>query len=256
VGSRHFFIVGAQRSGTTYLYQLLDSHPEIEMAVPVRPEPKFFLRDDLFERGLSYYDTTFFVGKPGARLRGEKTVSYMESDKAAQRISQCYPGAQIVFVLRDPIERALSHYWFSVENGVEGLPLERALLPESEQRNTSRWGALSMSPFAYLQRGCYLLDMARYEMLFGRERLHVLLYEELTQSLRPFRALCEGLGVSGSFTPAAKERPSNLRNTQGEAPPRAVRARLAAYFEEPTEALAAKYGLDVGVWTRNWPRAG
>jgi hypothetical protein len=255
VGSRYFFIVGAQRSGTTYLYQLLASHPEIEMAVPVRPEPKFFLRDDLFERGLDWYDATFFAGKPGALLRGEKTVSYMESDKAAQRISECYPEAQIVFVLRDPIERALSHYWFSVENGVENLPLERALLPESEHRDTSRWGALSMSPFAYLQRGCYVRDVVRYEGLFGRERLHILLYEQLTESLMAFRMLCEGLGVSGSVTPELTERPSNLRNTQGVEPPRALRERLAAYFEEPTEALADKYDLDVGVWTRNWPRA-
>ena len=95
----HFFIAGAQRSGTTYLYYVLAEHPDIEMAQPVRPEPKFFLTDALFERGLAYYHEQFFPGKPGARLRGEKSTSYMESEKAAQRISRSFPDARIVFML-------------------------------------------------------------------------------------------------------------------------------------------------------------
>ena len=58
--TRHFFIAGAQRSGTTYLYRLLDEHPEIEMAKPERPEPKFFLLDELHARGLKFYENHFF----------------------------------------------------------------------------------------------------------------------------------------------------------------------------------------------------
>ena len=81
----HFFIAGAQRSGTSYLYHILAEHPEIEMAKPLRPEPKFFHVDALFERGLDYYRHHFFEGKAGAWLRGEKSTSYMESEKAAGR---------------------------------------------------------------------------------------------------------------------------------------------------------------------------
>ena len=60
--TNHFFIVGAQRCGTTYLYNLLDEHPEIEMAKPVKPEPKFFMKDDLFEKGLDFYKEK--LGRP------------------------------------------------------------------------------------------------------------------------------------------------------------------------------------------------
>ena len=58
--TEHFFIIGAQRSGTTYLYHLLDEHPEICMARPLRPEPKFFLKNELYARGLEYYETCYF----------------------------------------------------------------------------------------------------------------------------------------------------------------------------------------------------
>ena len=123
------------------------------MAAPFRPEPKFFLLDDLHARGLPYYESTFFGHRPGARLRGEKTVSYMESDKAAERIAAAFPQARIVFLLRDPVERAISHYWFSVENGVETLSMEQAFRREEDGNMGEEWSRLSMSPFTYLRRG-------------------------------------------------------------------------------------------------------
>ncbi len=86
--SEHFFIVGAQRSGTTYLYRTLDEHPEIEMAKPVRPEPKFFLQGDLSAYTHDDYLGLFFGNKAGAKLRGEKSTSYIESEHAARQISR------------------------------------------------------------------------------------------------------------------------------------------------------------------------
>jgi hypothetical protein len=249
VSAEHFFIVGAQRSGTTHLCHLLAAHPEIEMATPFRPEPKFFLLDDLFARGLPYYEHTFFGRKPGARLRGEKTVSYMESERAARRIRESFPEARIVFLLRDPIERAISHYWFSVENGVETLGMEEAFAREHEE-NGERWHRLSMSPFAYLRRGCYVDDIARYEALFGREQLHILIYEGLVRDRGCFRGLCAWLGVSEDVRPEAPPRDPNLRDTHGTVLSPDLREKLRDHFAQPTEKLARRYGVDVTGWTR------
>ena len=55
-----FIIGGAPRSGTSWLYQVLDMHPEIHMAKPIKPEPKFFLIDKLYEKGIEYYAKTWF----------------------------------------------------------------------------------------------------------------------------------------------------------------------------------------------------
>lgn len=257
MSAEHFFIVGAQRSGTTHLYRLLARHPEIDMAVPVRPEPKFFLLDDLFGRGLPYYEATYFGGRPGAWLRGEKTVSYMESDKAARRIAESFPASRIVFLLRDPVDRAISHYWFSVENGVETLPIEEAFDREDD-REGGPWRGLSMSPFRYRRRGCYLQDIERYERLFGRERLRILLYEDLVRNSRCFRELCRWLGVSDAVVPGAPPREAGREDRPRDPISPQLRRRLVEFFARPNADLAERYGIDLGVWTERWtsPPAG
>ncbi|MBA2558792.1 MAG: sulfotransferase, partial [Propionibacteriales bacterium] len=58
--TRHLLVIGAQRCGTTYLHSILDSHPDITMARPARPEPKVFMSDQLVARGLDWYRETYF----------------------------------------------------------------------------------------------------------------------------------------------------------------------------------------------------
>ena len=147
---KHFFIAGAQRCGTTYLYTLLDEHPEIEMAKPFKPEPKFFLKDSLFSKGLSYYESHFFGSKPSAWLQGEKSTTYIESETAAKHIVHAFPDAKILIVLRNPIERAISNYWFSVNNGIETAPIEEAFINEEQRRLNYDHSRFSTSPFVYL----------------------------------------------------------------------------------------------------------
>src|SRR5206468_3542937 len=121
-----FVIIGAQRCGTTYLTQLLDEHPEIEMAKPLRPEPKFFLDYEQFARGAEYYDARYF-SDAAARVRGEKSTSYIEHDVAVRRIVALFPEATIVAVVRDPVARAVSNHRFSTAEGAESRPLVDAL---------------------------------------------------------------------------------------------------------------------------------
>jgi hypothetical protein len=175
----------------------------------------------------------------------------MESDRAARRLAESFPEARIVFLLRDPIERAISHYWFSVENGVETLGMDEAFERENGE-NEERWHRLSMSPFSYLRRGCYVDDIARYEALFGGERLRILLYEELVRDRRVFRGLCAWLGVSGDVAPEAPPRDPNLRDTHDTVLSPDLQKKLRDRFAQPTEALARRYGVDVTGWIRAW----
>ena len=111
--SRHFLVIGAQRCGTTYLHELLADHPEIAMARPVRPEPKVFLADEVVDRGVEWYDHTWFPHAGTAGLLGEKSTSYLESPDAVTRVTAVLGRPQIVVQLRDPIERAVSNWSFS-----------------------------------------------------------------------------------------------------------------------------------------------
>jgi len=125
---KNLFIIGAQRSGSTYLYKVLNCHPEVSMAQPVRPEPKFFLNELLVSKGKKFYEETYFSShKLGARYFGEKSTSYIESTDAAMRIKKYYPDARILIILRDPVLRAYSNYRFSVVNKLEPLSFEQAL---------------------------------------------------------------------------------------------------------------------------------
>jgi hypothetical protein len=244
----HFFIAGAQRSATTYLYHLLAEHPEIEMAQPVRPEPKFFLVDELFEHGLAYYRERFFPGKPGARLRGEKSTSYMESEIAAQRIAQCFPEARILFLLRDPIERAISNYWFSVNNGLESLPLEEAFRREEERWQQYDRSRVSVSPYAYLRRGRYIEFIEVYERYFPPAQLLVWLDERLVGDATAIRDLYAALGVSAEFLPSGLYRVVNESNKLLFTLSPALEADLVAYYADVNARLAQRFGLDLSCW--------
>ncbi len=105
-----FIIGGAPRSGTTWLYELLDRHPDVHMAKPVKPEPKFFLRDDEYGKGLEYYANRWFADVEDGKIAGEKSTDYLESPSAAARIARDLPHVKLIFVLREPVARAYSNY--------------------------------------------------------------------------------------------------------------------------------------------------
>lgn len=247
---RHFFVVGAQRSGTTFLYHLLDGHPEIEMARPVRPEPKFFLIDRLYEQGLDYYYQQFFAERGAGWLMGEKSTSYIESEKVARRIIKHFPDAKIVMTLRNPVERAISNYWFSFNNGLEMLPLEEAITQEDERREDYDHEHISASPYAYMQRGRYIDYIQMYERHVPRAQIKVLIYEQLTQEAEAVRDLWRFLGVASDYMPPREQREERVNASEKQ--PTEISDRLRQhmhdYFVDSNRQLADYLSLDLSRW--------
>jgi len=245
----HFFIAGAQRSATTYLYQLCAAHPQIEMAKPVKPEPKFFLLDSLYELGMEHYKNTYFSEKPGVKALGEKSTSYMSYEKVAQRISSNLPSAKIIFLLREPIQRALSHYVFSVNNGFETLPLDQAFFREKERRENYNHSAVSDSPYAYLRRGCYMDFIEIYEKYFPPEQILIILHEHLIHSKEYLTTLYSFLDVDPDCVPVGL---SNKVNANEDKPDISLSANMKAYlkeyFSESNERLAKRLSISLTEW--------
>ncbi len=244
--TEHFFIVGAQRSGTTYLYQLLDEHPEIQMNKPARPEPKFFLKEGSEQR-VDEYLATYFAGN-GAPLRGDKSTSYIESGAAAQRIARCFPDAKILFMLRDPVDRAISNYWFSVANKFENRSLEEALREDQVDNRSFDSTAVSMSPFAYLERGRYAECIDLYSPCFRRQQMKILVLEHFVGNLDAVKDLCEFLGVSRDFIPRTLDEKVNESPTGVPDPSPELERFLRSYFREANQRLSARYGVDTAAW--------
>lgn len=241
------FIVGAQRCGTTLLYRLLDSHPDVTMARPVRPEPKIFLADEVVGDPLAY-DARLFADVAATPVRGEKATSYLEHPAALDRIAKTFPDAHIVVAVRDPIERAVSNYRFSVDHGLEDRSPDAALLDDLGGRDRA-WDRLrtSVSPYAYVRRGHYLEGIRRVEARFDRTRIHVVVFEELVSDVGEAAGIFRALGVDEpprDGVPAVAVNPSTAPATLSPT----VRDRLRDHYAEPNAALARHLGRTLDAW--------
>ena len=239
--TRHLLVIGAQRCGTTRLYELLDAHPDIAMARPARPEPKVFLSAELAGRGRDWYRRTYFAHATSESLLGEKSTSYLEDDKAAGRAADVLGAAEIVVQLRDPVARAVSNWRFSSEHGAEERPLARAL--EENMLGARDWDPTrtSVSPFAYLERGRYVDYLEPWWASFP-DSVHVRFLHDEHGRLPAIAGLYAALGVDASFRPREENRLVNASRAADTSLPETLVARLRDYYGDSDARLADRIG--------------
>jgi hypothetical protein len=178
-----YLIIGAARCGTTYIAQVLRSHPEVFMAR--QKELHFFERD--YDKGMAFYESNFPPEDTGQyKVIGEATPAYLYFPEVPERIHRHLPDAKLIVSLRNPIDAAYSAYWkaYSADERTRRMTFEQKL--EKEPR--------------LIAGGRYAEQLARYLALFPRERIHVIVYEQLVA--RPeaeFRRLFRFLGVAEDF---------------------------------------------------------
>jgi hypothetical protein len=190
----NFLIIGAMRSGTTSLAHYLRSHPDV--FVPEAKELHFF--DRRFDRGLDWYREQFTDAGDASAI-GEATPNYLYEPDAADRIADVLPEAKLIAILRDPADRAWSHYWHHRARGSESLEFEAAIAAEDERR-----AATPDNPgwYAYVDRGRYLPQLERFTARFDRSSLLVLLFDDLVgQPDTVYRDVCSFLGVGPDTVP-------------------------------------------------------
>jgi len=237
------FIVGAQRCGTTRLVSTLGQHPLVRLALPIRPEPKFFMSrrtsvecDDYVKR--------FYIGPP-KNVRLEKSASYLDSDIAVESVWNVFPDARILVLIRDPVERALSHYAFSVQNGLERRDPETAIFSPDQ---TAMVPGVSVPPFAYIDRGKFEVGIARWRVAFPR--IHVVVLEELLVSASARQSLLSFLDLHADFAWPDLELKFNSSNEQRPAETVYLRRRLEAELRPATLRLREMIDVDLSRW---WP---
>lgn len=231
----YFLVIGAQRCGTTYLRGLLAGHPDVAMAEPARPEPKVFLDDLVLGLGREWYDETYFTHARPGQVRGEKSTSYLEHPEAGARAEAVLGEHLAIAQLRDPIERAVSNWAFSTENGLEQRPLERALLDELSGHRPPEPAGTSVSPYAYLERGLYAQALRPWLSRYGA-RLRVQFLGDPIEETYAF------LGLDPAVRPVGLGDPVN-RSTLVVPPLESkLYARLREHFAESDEDLADAIG--------------
>lgn len=172
--------LGAQRSGTSSLFYYLTQHPSFE--APIRKEIHFF--DKNYNCGLNWYRAHFSmtVNSGNATSRGEVSPFYLFHPYCPARIARALPHAKFIVLLRDPVHRAISHYWKQRTSGYETLDIESAFakererLAEAESRISRGETDLpwEYQKFSYVSRGYYATQLRRYFAFFPRERFLIL----------------------------------------------------------------------------------
>lgn len=198
----NFFLVGAAKSGTTALYHALSQHPDVFLTAVKEPHFYAYLADPstgghLFAdqaSARSYY-RDLYAGAAGQRAVGDASTTNLVVTGAAAAIARDAPSAKIVAILRQPVDRAFSHYChFLAAGGEESLSFARAIREEKARQARGY-------PFTYqyLGWGRYAEQLPPFYDLFGRDRVLVLLYDELCDDPRSVvRRTCEFLGVDAS----------------------------------------------------------
>ncbi len=241
-----FLVIGAQKAGTTALYAYLRWHPAI--TGPSWKEVSFF--DRHWWRGEAWYRGQFPL-RPGGRLVGEASPSYLFHPLAPERARAVVPDAKLVALLRDPVDRAYSQYQHEVALGREPLPFEDALAAEDD-RTRGEVERLMEDPRAfsrawwdhtYAARGLYAEQLERWLAVFPREQLLVVTTDELGE--RPGEAYASILAFLGAPPHELHDYPRVFDRDYAPMEPR-TRAALAARFAEPNRRLEALLGRSLG----------
>lgn len=201
------FIGGASKSGTTALYYYLKQHPEIFLSE--KKELHYFSRPDLATRcsgagdkyvldeipaTLDEYLKYFNDVKPG-QVALDISPSYLFFSDSAERINYAFPHAKIVFLLRNPADKAFSQYNHLRSECRETLPFADALALESERTKT---GYSDM--WLYRDSGFYADRIGRFIEVFGPERIRIYFFEDFIQEpISLLRDLCSFLGVRSNI---------------------------------------------------------
>ncbi|MBT5398973.1 sulfotransferase [bacterium] len=245
--NKHFFIVGAQRSGTTYLYNLLDQHPEVCMSKPLVPEPKYFLDKEFKDVNLKNYHNSYFNNCDLlVKVYGEKSTSYYEKEKTAKLIYSVFPNSKIIFILRDPIQRAIDNYFFSVSHGLESRSLEDVFIKNIAKPSINK--NISTDPFDYLSRGNYILFVQNYLKYFSRDEIKVYILENFSGKLKCIQEMYGFLGVNQSFTPNGLNDMVNTVDIK-ESASDDVLFFLKDYYKDSIIQLGELLGTDISMWS-------
>jgi hypothetical protein len=249
-----FLIIGTQRGGTTSLYRYLCAHPQVAPAVLNKGIHYF---DTAYPKGERWYRTHFPSTPYRAWMRrragvsktvtGEGSPYYIFHPLGAQRIAACIPEARFILLLRDPVDRAYSHYQHEVARGFETLPFEEALEREGERlageeekiRADDAYISFEHQHHSYLARGRYLDQIQRWNTFLPGDQLLVIDSADMFED--PDGTYGQVLSFLG-LAPRSLPRYGKLNAHTYQDMPQGARAFLHERLDGPSRALEEYLG--------------
>ena len=248
-----FIIIGTQKAGTTSLHAYLSQHPQFLR--PYEKEVHFFDGGldpsiDNYQKGQAWYRAHFPFRKNGSASRVfEASPLYIFNPLVPGRMFNLLPQARIIAILRNPTDRAISHYFHEKQRGYESLPIMEALLEEERRLESAirlkDYKNYSFIHHSYKSRGHYSEQLERYLKFFPRQQVLILNSEEFFHDQHNIlRQVTDFTGVDSDF----KVKDSHPRNVakNKEQVSAEVYQYLNNHFKPHNEALYELLGKDFG----------
>lgn len=241
-----FMIVGAQKAGTTSLYAYLTQHPQILSAK--EKEVHFF--DLNYDRGIEWYASQFPIARQHGSITGEATPYYLFHPCVPKRIYNLFPKIKLIVLLRDPVSRAISHYYHEVRLGYEMLSLSDAIAQESARLHgetekllsDSTYHSINHQHYSYLARGVYIEQLKYWMTLFPKEQFLILKAEDLyTKPKDIVSQVLEFLGLPDYALSNYEKYNSGKEKTDNNL---AIVDQLYEYFHSYNQSLEKFLGID------------
>ena len=248
-----FVIIGAQKGGTSFLYQLLVQHPHVKPAFA--KEVHYF--DLNFRKGDNWYRSYFPVQVRNSRkyITGEASPYYLFHPHAPRRASTVLPDAKLIVLLRNPVDRAYSHYQHQVKRGKgegretltfeEAIEAEKRILPGevSKMLQDEFYESLRHRTRSYLRRGIYIDQLLAWLSFFPRKQMLILKSEDLfNDTTNVLERILDFLKIP-HWAPETYSIP-NKREYAGVSP--LIRQQLDEYYKPHNQRLYEYLGVDLG----------
>jgi Sulfotransferase domain len=248
-----FLVIGAQKCGTTFLYQLLTQHPHVKPAF--HKEVHYF--DLNFRRGVNWYRSHFplQVRKNRNYTTGESSPYYLFHPHAARRAKALLPEAKLIVLLRNPVDRAYSHYQHQLKRLMaegrkaymfeEAIEREKRILPIEVKKmlQDEYYVSLVHRNFSYLSRGIYVDQLLAWAKFFDRSQMLVVKSEDMWKStldsLRRVQAFLElPYWEPKTYKPIYTGEYTDMDP--------AIRRQLNEYYQPHNRRLCEFLGVDLG----------
>lgn len=220
-----FIVVGAKKAGTTSLHRYLQDHPDVWLPAAKRTS---FFSTERWDLGADWYEAQFEPGRHH-RARGEICTSYTRYpivDGVPYRMRQIVPDVRLVYLVRHPIERLVSHYRHALIEGWERRPIDEAVLA---------------NPAEFVARSRYHLQIERYLEHFPRDQLLVITSEALRdERLATLGAVFEHLGVDPRHRPTTLDVSFNRTDDMRSEGPMVQRLRRSSPYLAIRERLPSR----------------
>ena len=249
-----FIVVGAQKAGTTSLFSYLSRHPQI---IPANKKEIHFFDGGLnpavdnFSKGVEWYRSHFpsWEKMDNGIKTFEASPLYLFNPLAPERIHKMLPGVKLIAVLRDPSERAVSHYFHESRKKREDLPVMQALKAEESRIRdaveSKNYKSHSFIHHSYKSRGLYKEQLERYYKIFPEKQIKVISSDKLFNETKEIlRELFEFIGVDTGIE-ISDTSPKHVSKNKKK-PVSEVYDYLKDYFYQPNRELYQFLGRDFG----------